>query len=215
MAKDSGSSILILGALGVAVYGYYQGWFSSLLGSPAVGTSPAGSSSAGGATGTAPPAASPTAGTSSSSGTSATYSGPSLAQIFSNLSAAELAAVGADPALSCPGAPGAPVAAPVLRRSPGGGIATPPTTTKPTGVSGLGDACDPVATYDVHSWYLVYRANSGITTPPDAPDHTTQIPLSQYWAWAAPLLSQQIPGLSGYAKGIAGLGALVRAARGW
>jgi hypothetical protein len=61
------------------------------------------------------------------------------------------------------------------------------------------------ATYDVFNWYLL-KANPSISAPPNAPDHTTQITLTQYWQWAAPLLKAQIAGLSGLGRH--GLGAV-------
>jgi hypothetical protein len=62
---------------------------------------------------------------------------------------------------------------------------------------------------------LTNRANVGISTPPNAPDHTAIISLTDYWAWAAPQLQGMIPGLAGLGDVYAGLGALVRERRGW
>jgi hypothetical protein len=77
-----------------------------------------------------------------------------------------------------------------------GGTQTPPANC-PTGSI--------QATYDDFNWYLL-QANPSISAPPNAPDHTSQITLNQYWQWAAPLLKQQIPGLSGLGR--YGLGAI-------
>ena len=71
------------------------------------------------------------------------------------------------------------------------------------------------STYDVFNWYLV-AANVGVSAGPAPPDHTSQITLAQYWAWVAPILQQQMPGLAGLGNVYAGLGALVRQVkRGW
>lgn len=199
-----GSLLMLLGFGGIAYYGYTQGWFNSFLGasSPQVGQNLATGTPSTGSTGTPGNATS----------APASWSGPSLDTMFANLLAAEQAAIMAsvpDPALSCPGA--AVTAAP-LPVNGGGSIATNPNAPRtangqPTGtivgtpaaLSGFGaSGClNPVATYDVHNWYLVNRANSGIVSAPANSDHTTEISLSDYWVWAAPLLQASNPGLSG------------------
>jgi hypothetical protein len=70
------------------------------------------------------------------------------------------------------------------------------------------------ATCDVFNYYLV-AAGVGVTDGMlDCSDHTTQIPVTQYWAWAAPQLQAAIPGLSGLGGVYAGLGAIARRLKG-
>lgn len=78
-----------------------------------------------------------------------------------------------------------------------------------------GDASNPVADYDVHNYYVVHSGNGIPDGLLQAPDHTTLLTLSDYWAWAAPQLSAKIAGLSGVGAVYAGLGALARKQRGW
>lgn len=219
MAKDSGSTVLLLGALGVGVYGYFQGWFASLGLAPAASasTTPAGGASA---------PSSPASPASPSTPAAPAYSGPSLAAVFSQLSAAEQADFGSNSALSCGTDAagtfsGTGVASLPPRQGTGfssGGVATgaTPTGGRPTGMMGLGatSCSDPIASYDVHNWYLVNRTNAKV--PDGLLDGSGQGgPLSQYWAWAAPQLQQHFPGLSGLGDVYRGLGALVRMRRGW
>lgn len=225
----------MLGGIGaLAYYGYSQGWFSSFFGtpaaaSPAVGTNLATGQPAAGSTGT------PAAG----GGTpTPTWRGPTLDQMYAATLAAEQAAMSAsvpDPALTCVGsvaitpgtaaAPATPVGGGVVatnpnqRRTATGAPITPVTGT-PAALSGLGAACSmPQATYDVHNWYLVNRANSGITAGPEPPDHTTVVSLADYWTWAAPLLKAANPGLAGgFGRGLgayAELGRLMQMQRGY
>ena len=222
MAKDSGSTILILGAVGVAVYGWYQGWFASLLGTPASASSVPAATTAGAATPTAAPAA---ASTPASPAAPAGYGGPSLAQMFAALQSAVAASYGSDPALSC-GSSGnlsglglvRLVGGPVLR-TPGG--ATSPSAGAPAGSSAPASSqpatcSNPIAsTYDVFNWYLVNRANVGVSSAPTPPPNNGPVSLSDYWAWAAPLLQAQMPGLAGLGHVYRGLGLLVHRMRGW
>lgn len=215
--------LLLLGGLGLAYYLWSTGYFSSLFGASAA--SPATSAGTGTSGGTAVPAGSSPTATSQPS-----YSGPTLDQMFANLLAAEQAAMSAsspDTALTCGGASTAGVVS--SRSGVDTGIATNPNLGRTAGrtpagtqaaLSGLGaTVCAmPYATYDVHNWYLVNRAGSGIAAAPNPPDHTAVLSLSDYWTWAAPLLKAQVPGLSGgFGRGLgayAELGQLMRMQRG-
>jgi len=171
MAKDNSSTLFLLAAAGIAVYGWYQGWFANLFGAPAA-TAPATpatpvaptATTSGGTVVTVPPvvqtpavpiytpvaAANPTANRQVST----------LSSMFGALQAAEMASFGSDSAFS-------------------------------------GTASNPVASYDVHNWYLVNRANVGVKDGElVAPDHTSQISLNDYWSWASGQLSNQ--GLVGW-----------------
>jgi len=236
--------ILMLGGLGaLAYYAYTQGWLSAFFPvgtvvgtqtqtSPPAQTAPPAQNSA--------PAATPRPAQSSAP---ASWGGPSLDTIFANLLAAEQAAMSAsspDPELTCPGGtsstPSPQLACITAAQgtaaaltAQGGAIAATAqaqanaqlalclaqANAKPSTSS-----CSmPAATYDVHNWYLVYRANAGITVAPTPPDHTTVISLQNYWVWAAPLLQQSNPGLSGGFGGGFGayweLGRQIVRQRGW
>lgn len=217
---------MMLGGIGaLAYYGYSQGWFSAFLGTPAAASPAVGTNLA-----TGQPAAT---GTQTGTPPVSTWAGPSLDQMYASLLTAEQAAMSAsvpDPALSCAGsvisatAPvvngGGTVATdPNAARTAAGQAASTPTFTQ-SALSGLGDACAlPIATYDVHNWYLTNRANSGITAGPEPPDHTTVVSLADYWTWAAPLLKAANPGLAGgFGKGLgayAELGRLMQMQRGY
>lgn len=187
MSKDSSSAVLLLGGIGVAVYGYFQGWFASLGFSPAASPSTAVTA----ATGTTMPATigTPAPVTTPPASNTPVVSGPvtlppvaqtgnSLASILAALQASEAAAFGSDTALS-------------------------------------GSASNPTASYDVHNWYLVNRTSAGVQDGQlSAPDHTSEITLTAYWAWAAPQIQALFPGLSGLGDVYAGLGALARTVRG-
>ena len=203
-------TLLMLAAGGALVY-----WLSTqnaaATATPSSSTSPApGASPTGGSPGAVTPANSPAPAASAPPSTSApVYSGPSLAQMFQAL----LAAVQADasnPAITCgvgtpsnlsgvgaveTNAPRTSTTSVIASRSiplvNGGVVRNTPR------VSPSGPCANPIGTYDDFNWYLVNRANVGITSAPNPPDHTSQITLTDYWAWAAPLLQQQIPGLSG------------------
>ena len=220
---DALGSLLLIGGFGaIAYYLYSQGFFSSFLGTPAAGSPAVGTNLATGQTGgTGTPPAS-------------TWSGPSLDAMYAATLAAEQAAMSAsvpDPALSCAGSV-ISATAPVVNG--GGTVATDPNAARtatgqalstPTytqsALSGLGavSCAMPLATYDVHNWYLANRANSGITAGPEPPDHTTVVSLADYWTWAAPLLKAANPGLAGgFGRGLgayAELGRLMQIQRGW
>lgn len=226
---DALGSILLIGGFGaIGYYLYSQGFFSSFLGTPAAGSPAVGTNLA-----TGQPASGTTPAATSGSPPASTWTGASLDQMYAALLAAEQAAMTAsvpDPALSCAGVT-APTATPVAGRPGvstvpvgGGSIAVRPPVRSGSGtaaaLSGLGAACAmPMATYDVHNWYLTNRANSGITAGPEPPDHTTVVSLADYWAWAAPLLKAANPGLAGgFGRGLgayAELGRLMQMQRGY
>ena len=235
---DAIGTLLLLGGAGAILYYLYsQGFFASFMGSPAgspaVGTNLATGTPAAGSTGT--PAAGST-GTPAGGGTpTATWAGPTLDQMYAATLAAEQAAMSAsvpDPALTCVGVTSSSTVVstrPGVSTVPvgGGSIAVRPNaprtaiTGTPSALSGLGAAscAMPQATYDVHNWYLVNRANSGITAGPEPPDHTTVVSLADYWTWAAPLLKAAHPGLAGgFGRGLgayAELGRLMQMQRGY
>lgn len=217
MAKDGGgNTILIVGALGVAVYGYFQGWFASL----AIGTEPYNAyAPAAAASPTTTGTTSTVTTTPTAVATTSAYSGPSLAQMFAALRKAEQAAFGSDSSLTCGGGGAmsglgilrAPSSIDVTRAS-----GSAPSRGQSTVAAPVTSCANPYATYDGHNWYLTQRANVGVTDGQlAAPDHTTLVSLSDYWAWAAPLLQRQIPGLAGLGNVYAGLNDLARRARGW
>ena len=230
MAKDN-SSLLILGGVGVlAWYGYTKGWFASFGLSP-VAAAPAATPSTPVMPTTAPTTSTPmvpaTPPPTPSAPAAPSYSGPSLSQMFSSLQAVVQAAYGSDSALSCAGA--VPV---------GPTPSNPPASTVNTGsgshasMSGFGDistdstlvasgsplpatCANPISTKDVFNWYLVNRANVGISSGPSSNSDQTPLSLTDYWAWAAPQLQTMHPGLSGYGSIYAGLGEITRRLRGW
>lgn len=197
MAKDNASTILILGGLGVAVYGYFQGWFASFglsapVAAPAtvssVPTSPTSTVAslpvATPTTAVAPIVSTPGTPTAVTAGTPATPS--NTPAVYTAFQAVMAAAVGADPAVT-------------------------------------GSASNPTATPDVFNWYLVNGQSMvqfGITGGPSSAtyfsttgqDTSTPISLNAYWAVTGPWLQSNY-GLSGV---YAGLGALAqRQRRGW
>ena len=233
MAKDS-SGVIILGlGAAVAVYGYTQGWFSSLFGSaaaaPASAAGGSGVSTSGGSTATGG-GVTPTAASTPTAPSQPSYSGPSLDQMFQALQSAVGAAYGGDPALTCGGGGSLSGFGVLATKTPGGmnpgsgvqvikAIGSRPSygivmnaprttaTSDGTGAPTSAPSCpalNVIATYDVFNWYLVAAVPS-IGTAPSPPDHTSQISLQDYWTWAAPQLKQQIPGLAGGFNG--GLGA--------
>lgn len=190
MAKDNSTLILLAGGAAVAYYGYTRGWFASFGLTPAASVSPSAPATTPASTPSAPagtPAAQtpPVSSTSAGGGTAAASSTPSA-------SVNTLANVFSQLKTAEAAAFGA--ADPAL----------------------TGSASNPVASYDVHNWYLVNRTDAGLTDGQlQAPDHTTQISLTDYWAWAAPQLQQAMPGLTGLGYVYAGLGAIARMQRGW
>lgn len=231
MAKDSGSGILIAAAVAAGGYfAYKNGLLSSLGLSPSAASGPV-SSPAGGGTVTASPAPA------SGSPSSPSYTGPSLSDIFSQLKAAEIADYGANSALSCAGAGSVDPAkgaqlgnlqaqmATLQNRAALGDISAVQQLAQisiqiaqleadiSAGAQHPASCSDPIASYEVHNWYLVNRTNANV---PDGllNDGGQSGPLSAYWAWAAPQLQKHFPGLAG-ADVYAGLGALIRHARGW
>ena len=228
---DALGSLLMLGGIGaLAYYGYSQGWFSAFLGTAAAATPTVGTNLA-----TGQPAAT---GTQTGSPAVPTWAGPSLDQMYTALLAAEQAAMSAsvpDPALTCLVVPGSttsnavnttPITSgsiatnPNAARTATGQALSTPTYTQ-SALSGLGavSCAMPLATYDVHNWYLANRANSGIAAGPEPPDHTTVVSLADYWTWAAPLLKAANPGLAGgFGRGLgayAELGRLMQMQRGY
>jgi hypothetical protein len=142
--------------------------------------------------------------------------------MFSALQSAVAAAYGSDPALTCSPGMGLVDRSPIIigkQIGPvlGTGMPAGPASniSSVTPVAAPSTCANPYALYDVFNWYLVNRANVGISSAPAPPDNTTVLSLSDYWAWAAPLLQAQIPGLSGYGAMYAGLGALAARMRGW
>ena len=228
MARDSMTPLLLIGGAGLAWWGYTQGWFAGLFGSSAAATASSATSQGTTTTGAAASVASPSGASAPpppASPSQPIYSGPSLDQMFQAL----LKAVQADssnPAMSCAAnsLAGFGVTRSTLTRAGGGIVANPPRTiataptggTTPTATPALtGGACsNPVGTYDDFNWYLVNRANVGVSTAPNPPDHTSQITLTDYWTWAAPALQQMMPGLAGgFGRGLGGyaeLGAILR-----
>ena len=157
----------MLGGIGaLAYYGYSQGWFSAFLGTPAAASPAVGTNLA-----TGQPAAT---GTQTGSPAVHTWAGPSLDQMYTALLAAEQAAMSAsvpDPALTCLVVPGSTTSN-AVNTTPitSGSIATNPNAARTatgqalstpiytqSALSGLGavSCAMPLATYDVHNWYLV------------------------------------------------------------
>lgn len=189
MAKDSSGLILLGVGAGIAYWGYTQGWFASWGLSPtAVAATPAPAP-----TPTMPAAASTSAALPSATTMPATAT-PSTA----------VATVA--PSTSAPSGPSLAAMLSALQAQLSANASDP-------ALSNVAGAI--TSTYDVFNWYLVH-ANVGVTDGQlQAPDHTSQISLAQYWAWAAPQLQSQIPGLSGFGHIYAGLGAIMRQMRGW
>jgi hypothetical protein len=237
MATDSTvSTILKFGLLGGAAWWVWNTFFSSAA-SPISAT---GTASGGGTTGAAGTATNTGANASASQtgGTAApTYSGPSLATIRGNLLAAVQSAYGSDSAIGCAGSGsslsgfgaietngprvGTGGVSIVTRRSATGYTAASPggslgvETNMPRGNAA---ACSTFqATYDVFNWYLTNRSQIPSSVPivgPNPPDHTTVVTFDQYWAWVAPLLQQQVKGLSGFRGGLGHFQALAGVCRG-
>jgi hypothetical protein len=139
------------------------------------------------------------------------YTGPSLASMYSQLLAAEQAAYGTDPAITCQfAAPvpavGTPIGVSTSRQNTllsqnavANASQRGPITGTQSALSGLGASCPmPTAVTSVHNWYLAHRTNSGIVNGPAIPGDTGQpMTLSDYWAAVSPILVNQTPGLSG------------------
>jgi hypothetical protein len=187
MAKDSGSTILILGGLGVAVYGYFQGWFS------AFGLAPA-------TTATAAPA-------------TTTTTAPTATTVVMPTTAPAPVATTTPPATVTP----VPASGQSLASMLSALQSVVAQNSSDPAFNGTGTSSNPTASCDVFNFYLT-QANVGVSdgmldcSPIRGNGPLT---LTAYWAWAAPLLQQKIPGLSGLGSVYAGLGALVRAQRGW
>lgn len=203
MPKDNTSMFIWIGAAAVAVYGYSQGWFSGLLGTTAASsTTPASGSTV--VVSNSPPADTTPAKSAPPVQASAPakpgYSGPSLSTMFSALLAAEQASYAGDTALQCPDEMTI-----TGYTNTGGGVKIPQFGPR-------GTSCkNPVASSDVHNWYLTH-ANVGVPDGLLQAPNQTPIPLTDYWAWAAPILQQHFTGLSGLGDVYAGLAAI---ARGW
>ena len=191
MAKGNGSTLLTLGLLGAAAYLLYNWWTTNCVAGSAAMSSfpcsmlPAATTAATpvttvATTTTMPATAVPTNSTPLVPATPATPVN-TLASMFAGLQSTVTTAYSGDPALVCSL----------------DGSAKPATCS------------NPYATYDVFNYYLV-AAGVGVSTAPNPPDHSTQLSLSDYWAWAAPELQQAMPGLSGDAALYAGLGAFAR-----
>jgi hypothetical protein len=189
MAKDSGTTILLLGGLGVAVYGYFQGWFASFGLAPAAAAAPVTTTPTVVAPTPTMPATAPTTSTPAPVATApaattttapASSSGQSLASMLAALQTA-IAQNASDPAFN-----------------------------------GTGASSNPTATCDVFNYYLTLAAvgvpNGMLDCSPIR--NNGPLTLTAYWAWAAPLLQAQFPGLSGLGYVYAGLNALAKR-RGW
>lgn len=146
--------------------------------------------------------------------------------MYRALRSALAAAVGSDPAVTCgglsgfgagPRGGGSAIVGPVNVPGQRVRISSLPGVRARLPLPAAGPAAPPAscssysATYDVFNWYLVNRANVGISTAPAPPDHTSVITDAQYWAWAAPLLQAQTPGLAGWGLGnFASIGRICR-----
>lgn len=219
MAESSTGSIIKYGLLGLAGWWLYSTFFST-------STAPAPASSSGTGAGSPPASASPasSSGGAAAAAQPAAYSGPSLATLYANFLAATKAAVGSDPQVTCPSSTAGQSAALACQgqftalQAAGGPVAlTAPGVlaaclADAVNVAKNAPACDlPQATYDVFNWYLMNRSNApaALSAPLDPPDHTSVIPITQYWAWVSPLLQKQIVGLSGMgAWGMGHIGAI-------
>ena len=230
MAKDSTQTLVTLGILGAAAYFAWQWWQTNCVaGATGFPCSmlPASTAAAATTTSTTTPTATTTTASTPAPATP-TYSGPSLSVMFSALQSAVAAAYGSDPALTCSPGMGivdrspiiigkqiGPVLGTGMPAGPASNISSVTPVSATSGATRPSRCANPYALYDVFNWYLVNRANVGISSAPAPPDNTTVLSLSDYWAWAAPLLQAQIPGLSGYGAMYAGLGALAARMRGW
>ena len=239
MAKDSTGLILLAGGAAVAYYGYTQGWFASWGLSPAAATpapAPTPTMPAAASTSAALPSATTMPATAATPAGSS-YSGPSLAAMLAALTAKVQASIGSDSDLICPASSNSAVSQatanlqaaqtalaqaqasmiPANVQSAMQDVVTATQALAAAAGSASASTCavsSVVATYDVWNWFLV---NAGVGVKDgqlQAPDHTSQISLAQYWAWAAPQLQSQIPGLSGLGHVYAGLGELVRRVKG-
>lgn len=218
MADKGGGlgTLVTVGLVGLAGWWIYENFFAA-----AAAAAPA----AGGVapqTG-APAASSGTPAAASTAPTTPVYSGPDLDTIYAALQSAVVGAFGTDPALTCPSGAGVSAVsagATALRSITAPQITIPEQGGHPAAVAGgiprrtvaTGQTSAPscpaasiTATYDVFNYYLM-KAVPSIGSAPNPPDHTSTLTLSGYWQWAAPVLQQQIPGLSGLGR--AGLGAI-------
>jgi pyruvate/2-oxoglutarate dehydrogenase complex dihydrolipoamide acyltransferase (E2) component len=236
MAKDSSSIILLVGGAAVAYYGYTQGWFASFGFAPTVAAATASLTAP---TPTMPAADSSTAVAAATPATSASgYSGLSLAAMFSALKARIAQSYGTDPALTCGGqSSGGDGMAAALAQYQKAQQDMQLASTAQDSVSAIATAsqelaaalaaiqaaggsspatCDnPTSGYDNFNWYLM-NSGVGVSAAPQPSNGGAQVTLTDYWAWVAPLLQKQIPGLAGLGDVYAGLGELVRQTRrGW
>jgi hypothetical protein len=207
--KDNGLLILLLGIGGLVWYASSQSATSAPASTAGAGTAGSAPPPGAASTATAPQTA---AAASAATPAAASYSGPSLAQMYSALVAAVIAGYqGGDTAVTCSGsmsglgiprpttlAPAATVVIPRPVAPTAGG--TPVTAATRVGSNRSG-CINPQASPDVWNWYLSQRANVGVSNPPSSAamglDENTPIDGPTYWAAASPLLQAAMPGLSG------------------
>ncbi len=158
---------------------------------------PAASSAPASAAASASPGTTPASPPAPNASPAPTYSGPSLDAMYSQLVAAVQASYGGDPAIGCQGLSGLGAGVQVRGHGPAPQAASDPLPpAKPASCS------TPLATPDVWNWYLVNRANVGVSSAPSPADAFPGAELSapitgaQYWAGVSPLLSKQL-GMSG------------------
>lgn len=224
MATNATSTFLKVAALGGGAYLAYEYylWYqgqasvlSSFLGPSAASAVPAAAPAvSGGGVSPAPqtPGTPPAAVAPASVPTAPMYSGPSLDQMYAALVTAVAAGyTGGDTAVTCQGMSGLGIAGGVRSATPVSsvlgrprpvGIPNPRTLPGASTTPAAPVSCSvPMATPDVWNWYLVNRANVGVSVAPSSTDMgldpSTPITGSAYWAAAAPVLRQRIPGLSG------------------
>ena len=224
MARDGGPNILAVVGVAGAAYLAYEYWqYGGFGGTPNCGTifgtppgancgaaSPAISTTTPSSPVSAAPSSPPVVSAQAVAPAAPAYTGPSLDAMYAALVAAVVTGMqNGDAAVTCPGQGVSgfglvrtrPVPAPVVAVRGAARSAAPASCTAP------------MASPDVWNWYLVNRANVGVTSAPSSAAmglaESTPVSGPTYWAAAAPLLQQQIPGLAGWR----GLGAFASAFR--